>query len=78
MTDRLKGVTVLFEKDIREDDAEPIINAIRCIRGVAAVNPTLKTAEDWHMFMRLRGELGHKIISVFYPEMDAAKKEVEK
>lgn len=46
MTDRLNGVTVTFERDIREDDAEAILIAIRQIRGVAAVEPHVATPED--------------------------------
>lgn len=34
MTDRVKGLTVIFEQDIRDDDCEYITNAIRMIRGV--------------------------------------------
>lgn len=39
MTDRLKGVTVGFSSDIREDDAERIIEAIEMIKGVQIVEP---------------------------------------
>lgn len=38
MTDRLTGCRVVFDQDIREDDAEHILNAIRMIRGVAGVD----------------------------------------
>ena len=37
MTTRLKGFTVALEKDIREDDAEPIREAILALRHVAEV-----------------------------------------
>lgn len=39
MTNRLSGLTVVFEKDVREDDAETLINAIRQFRGVLDVVP---------------------------------------
>jgi hypothetical protein len=39
MTTRLRGLTVLFEQDIREDDAERIVAAIRCLRNVLDVMP---------------------------------------
>ena len=48
MTDRLKGVLVTFDRDIREDDAEPLLNAIKMIRGVLEVKPYIAGAED-HM-----------------------------
>lgn len=37
MTDRLNGCVVVFERDIRVDDVEPMLNAIRHIRGVLSV-----------------------------------------
>ncbi len=39
MTDRINVITVVLEKDIREDDVEPILVAIRCLRGVLRVVP---------------------------------------
>lgn len=39
MTDRLQGLTVAFERDIRDDDADAIIAAIKQLRGVAGVTP---------------------------------------
>lgn len=37
MTDRLLGVWVAFEKDIRVDDVKPLIAAIKQMKGVLAV-----------------------------------------
>jgi hypothetical protein len=34
MTDRLKGCVVTFDQDLRTDDAEAILNAIRMVKGV--------------------------------------------
>lgn len=39
MTDRHAGYVVTLTDDIREDDAEAIINALRLIKGVASVQP---------------------------------------
>ena len=47
MTDRVKGCTVVFEKDIREDDVEPVLIAIRMLRGVLAVEGVLAKPGDW-------------------------------
>lgn len=41
MTDRHAGYVVTLAKDIREDDAEHIINAMRMIKGVADVSPII-------------------------------------
>jgi hypothetical protein len=41
MTDRYAALVVTLKADIREDDAEPLIDAIRLLRGVASVRPVL-------------------------------------
>ena len=39
MTDRHSGYVVVLNRDIREDDAEAVINAIRMVKGVLSVEP---------------------------------------
>lgn len=39
MSDRFHAFTVVLEKDTRDDDSEPIIAALRMIKGVASVTP---------------------------------------
>lgn len=46
MTDRLKGVLVTFGQDIREDDAEKLLDAIRMLKGVIDVRPLVSSIED--------------------------------
>lgn len=41
MTDRHYSYTVVLDHDIREDDAEVIMNALRCIKHVIAVKPNV-------------------------------------
>lgn len=41
MTDRHAGYVVTLAADLREDDAQATINAIRMIRGVVSVEPVL-------------------------------------
>ena len=48
MTDRIKGFVVTLAPDIREDDAEPIAEAIRLLKGVISVDA--KVAEIDHHF----------------------------
>ncbi len=69
MTTRLKGLTVAFEHDIREDDAKMIVNAIHQLRGVLDVRPIESGAsDDWIIEERVRRELGSKLLAVVYPE----------
>ena len=56
MTDRLKGCVVTFERDIREDDAEKVLNAILMIRGVASVDVSVADADDHMNRERVRRE----------------------
>ena len=38
MTDRVKGLYVVLDKDYRTDDVEHIMNAIRMVKGVHTVD----------------------------------------
>lgn len=57
-----------FDEDIRVDDAETIISAIRCIRHVEAVTGVVVDMDDWMNRSRIRGELGSQIWEVLYPK----------
>lgn len=39
MTTRHAGYLVVLDEDIREDDAQYVINALRMVKGVRAVTP---------------------------------------
>lgn len=45
MTDRHAGYIVTLDKNIREDDAEFILNAIRMIKGVLTVQPVVSNVD---------------------------------
>lgn len=61
MTDRLKGCVVVFERDIREDDAEAILHAIRMIKGIAEVEPNVSDADDYINQRRVLREVQEKL-----------------
>lgn len=52
MTDRIKGVLITFEKDIRDDDAQPIIEALKMIKGVLTVKPYITGMEDYMLYQK--------------------------
>ena len=52
MTDRIKGVLITFEKDIREDDTQPIIEALKMIKGVLTVKPYITGMEDYMLYQK--------------------------
>ena len=66
MTDRLKGCWVAFEEDIREDDAQAMLNAIRHVRGVQAVTRVVADADDWMNRQRIRSELLQELYDVLH------------
>lgn len=69
MTDRYNALTVL-EKDIRADDAEKLLDAIRQLRGVLSVHGNVADFEDQIAQDRVRRELGEKLWGVLYPKHD--------
>jgi hypothetical protein len=68
MTDHHSAYIVILETDIREDDAQATINAIKQIRGVLAVEPHPFDPDERIAEMRVRNELSNKIFDVLYPK----------
>lgn len=65
MTDRIKGLTVVLERDFREDDVEALINAILVMRGVKHVVPHVAEAEDFVVRTRTISEIEKDVAKVF-------------
>ena len=65
MTDRLKGCVVAFESDIRDDDAEPILEAIKMLRGVAGVTFNITDPDDWINRQQVKTEIRSKFYELF-------------
>lgn len=70
MTDRFSTLTVVLDRDIREDDAEFIINAIRMIKGVADVSGNVSDLSEYLAMTRLKKELQSKINQFFDADLD--------
>lgn len=68
MTDRYHSLTVVLAKDIREDDAKAIINAIKAIRHVLTVEGHVADLDSHMAYERARADLGEKIWEVLYPK----------
>ncbi len=68
MTDRYHALTVILEKDIRDDDAECILNAIKMIKGVINVKPIVSNPTSWMAEERAKRELGQKLLEIVYPK----------
>ena len=64
MTDSLKGVIVAFDRDIRVDDAEPLIEAIKMIKGVADVSPSVADMNDYSARVQVRCQLADAFLEM--------------
>lgn len=47
MTDRYNALTVVLEQDIRDDDAEPLIEAIKMLKGVVDVQGNVPSVDSF-------------------------------
>lgn len=63
MTNRFHSLTVVLEKDIREDDAEALMAAISQLRGVLNVTGEVSTPETYMAVERARHEIKLKLYS---------------
>lgn len=64
MTDRYHSLTVVLEKDIREDDATLLLSAINLMKGVVSVMPLVANPETHMAEHRARHELRGKIVDI--------------
>jgi len=67
MTDRYHSLTVVLEKDTRDDDSECIIKAIQTIKGVLSVKPHVADLNTNMAEDRAKRDLGKKLWEVLYP-----------
>ncbi len=65
MTDRIKGLTISLEQDVRVDDLEPLMDAIRQFSGVADVTPLVASSDDWLARSRVRSELAEDFLDMY-------------
>lgn len=75
MTDRYNALTIILESDIRDDDAQPLIEAIKQLRGVLSVEPYLATPEEAIAEARVRSELGKELLAVIWPNVYGKKEQ---
>lgn len=64
MTNRLKGCTVVFDADIREDDAESILQAIAHVVHVGQVIPSVTTTDDHLARARVRLDFAEEFVAL--------------
>ena len=68
MSDRYNYLTVALERDLKDEDAQDLIKAIECLRGVLKVEPNVANSGDWLAETRVRRELVDKLWNVLVKE----------
>lgn len=68
MTDRIKGFTVTLERDMRDDDVQPLAEAIGRLRGVAGVDGLVADTADHIARVRIAAELRRKLFKALEDE----------
>ena len=58
MTDRYNAFVVILDRDIRDEDAKPILEAIRMIKCVLSVEPHINDVSDHVAMSRARDKFG--------------------
>lgn len=64
MTDRFNALTVVLERDTRDDDSESLINAIMNMRGVVSVTGNVVTTDSYVAEQRARHAVVEKLLDL--------------
>ena len=66
MTERIKSLTVILEKDYRIDDMDNfIIPALKQMKGVVDVKANVVNPDDYAARARVRSELANSFIKLY-------------
>ena len=68
MTDRIHALTVALSTDVREDDVQPLIDAVKQLRGVAGVTAAVVDVTDYSARMRADMDWRNKLIDLLKQE----------
>lgn len=67
MTDRVRALTVILEKDMREDDIQYLANAIQMFRWVAKVEMRPVNSNDVIAKIQAQNEIRQSLLDVIMP-----------
>ena len=68
MTDRVNALVVVLDQDIRIDDVESLMNAIRQLNHVASVEPNVSNLDSHLAVERARYDLRQQLVDVLWPK----------
>lgn len=63
MTDRVNSFLVVLDRDMRDDDAEAVLTALRMVKHVIAVTPNVATFSDVVAASRARREIEARLLA---------------
>ncbi|SFJ82976.1 hypothetical protein [Thermoflavimicrobium dichotomicum] len=70
MSEKIKGLTIAFEKDISREEAEFLKAILSMCRGIASVTLKEVSADDWINREQIRYEFKSKILEMIKPEQE--------
>ena len=70
MTDKIHALTVILETPIRDDDIEPLVRAIKHLRGVLDVKTEVADIDTWAAEERALVQLRQKLRHVLWPSIN--------
>ena len=73
MTDIYHSLTVVLESDTRDNDAQPLIDAIKQLKGVIEVSGNVTQISDHVAHTRLRIEYSNAILDLLQKEIKIGK-----
>lgn len=75
MTDRYFALTVVLKNNLRSDDAQPVIQAIKMIKGVLEVTPHVADLEFYSAVQTASLDLRKKLFEVLHPDLSKTMKD---
>jgi hypothetical protein len=64
MTARIRSLTVALDEDIRTDDVECLVNAIKMMRNVLSVTTNEVNPNDWATERRVKLETAQRLTNI--------------
>ncbi len=71
MSDKLKGITITFDHNMNEEQADALINAIKMFKGVLHVEPSIVTGQDHMNRTLIKAEFLNKIFKLISDELNS-------
>ncbi len=66
MSDRINTITVVLQKDVRDDDCEHICNALAMVKGVLSVKPHVADSDSYMAEARANAKYVERILKAIH------------